>query len=408
MLLFASLFIAYLLLTKYQDVLFLMNLAIFMSKNNPLLYDEDELNLFYQGGEEDECELDKATVVPATVVPTVAKYEDKYSEKFNRFPNNFVFTEEEVKEEEVVFVRRMREAEETKRRDLEEINANLLKISRVEEAYALKDRSELLKYFDMDEEEEETDDEEEEGETQEEQGDELYTELLDNKAVLEKALVEALNTNPLGFVSEGVPMGLLKDVDIEEVRVEAHNEIVKQKLDKLMNSYVLEHTPVGNIYMRFNNSKKSFEYFSNNTIPYRYLESVSRKYVMTFWCKPIFVSIEDELKKSEEREKAGTDGRTVVALSPVPTPVPLSAVYKTKNRLNSVLPPQIINKYKSNKPCVRELLKENTNQYTWEGRLSGFSPLKPIDRKLVNKQLSLTYEDFKAKQSLVKRMAHNS
>jgi hypothetical protein len=57
--------------------------------------------------------------------------------------------------------------------------------------------------------------------------------------------------------------------------------------------------------MRYNNEKKSIEYFSNNSIPYRYLEPVGRKYIMTYWCKPIFFDIEEELKKLIGAEESG-------------------------------------------------------------------------------------------------------
>jgi hypothetical protein len=43
-------------------------------------------------------------------------------------------------------------------------------------------------------------------------------------------------------------------------------------------------------------------------------------------------------------------------------------------------------------------LKEQANRYTWEGRLTDFSPLKNIDKKLLDKKLSMTYADFKRMQ----------
>ena len=41
------------------------------------------------------------------------------------------------------------------------------------------------------------------------------------------------------------------------------------------------------------------------------------------------------------------------------------------------------------------LVKENANRYTWEGRLTNFCPLKQIDKKILDKKLSMTYADFK-------------
>jgi hypothetical protein len=79
--------------------------------------------------------------------------------------------------------------------------------------------------------------------------------------------------------------------------------MLNKKLDGYMNNYVNDMTPLGNVYMRYNNSKKSFEYYSNNTIPYRYLEPVGRKFVLTYFCKPLFIDIEDELNKSKLKKE---------------------------------------------------------------------------------------------------------
>jgi len=193
----------------------------------------------------------------------------------------------------------------------------------------------------------------------------------------------------------------------EEMKNVAHQFIINNKLDSYIDNYVLEYTPLGNIYMRYNNNKKSFEYFSNNTIPYRYLEPVGRKYVMTYWCKPIFVDIEEELKKSEERQKLEEGKKN--ELEPlnkskqilkfqnynkeINNSSTMRQIQKNRPQTNMVLPPHIMSNVKSSNE--NKLLKEKANRYTWEGRLSNFSPLKMINKKIVNKNLSLTFADFK-------------
>jgi hypothetical protein len=163
--------------------------------------------------------------------------------------------------------------------------------------------------------------------------------------------------------------------------------------------------------MRYNNDKKSFEYFSNSTIPYRYLEPIGRKYVITYKCKPLFVDLEEELKKASNN---ATKNATKNFKQDNITPSKISQFKKynnqellknaiitpnNKRKNNFVLPPQI----KANLPNVnqsneKQLLKENANRYTWEGRLTSFNPLKKIDRKLVDKNLSLSFADFKRLQ----------
>jgi glycosylphosphatidylinositol transamidase (GPIT) subunit GPI8 len=72
---------------------------------------------------------------------------------------------------------------------------------------------------------------------------------------------------------------------------------------------------------------------------------------------------------------------------------------KNRNSTNIVLPPHIMaNVQNINSNNEKKFLKENANRYTWEGRLNSFSPLKKIDLKIVNKNLSLSFAEFKKMQ----------
>jgi hypothetical protein len=140
---------------------------------------------------------------------------------------------------------------------------------------------------------------------------------------------------------------------------------------------------------------------------------------MTYWCKPLFVDIEEELKiaeiKFDEEKKKKEDDierrKDEINHNPKNVLAKLKNYNKDtinqnnikphmKNRAsNNILPPQI----KANLPNVnqhseKQLLKEKSNRYTWEGRLTNFSPLKKIDRKIVNKKLEMTFADFKKMQ----------
>ena len=77
--------------------------------------------------------------------------------------------------------------------------------------------------------------------------------------------------------------------------------VIDERLDKLKNNFVMEKTPLGNVLMLYNNKRGSFEFYSDNTIPYRYLEPVSRKYVKMFDCRPIYCDMDEELKISEQK-----------------------------------------------------------------------------------------------------------
>ena len=256
----------------------------------------------------------------------IEKYEDKYLQKYKLFPNEYFFTEEELKLE--------------------------------------KDKYEEYK----------------------------------KKSIFE---VEEFNLN---LINE------------DELIKNAKDYVINEKLNNYINNYVLETTPMGNIFMRYNNNKKSFEYFSNNTIPYRYLEAVGRKYVLTYYCKPIFIDLEEELKKSQEKlddelkktqEKLEEESQNKIIKSKdlfvrlktynkdSKPQMQTAHMQKNREKNNFVLPPQI----KANLPNVnsneKQLLKENANRYTWEGRLANFTILKTTKKNVFDKNYNLSFSDFK-------------
>ena len=48
-----------------------------------------------------------------------------------------------------------------------------------------------------------------------------------------------------------------------------------------------------------------------------------------------------------------------------------------------------------------DVLKDNANRYTCEGRFSNFQILKKVDKKIVDKRLAMTFADFKKMQNAV-------
>ena len=63
---------------------------------------------------------------------------------------------------------------------------------------------------------------------------------------------------------------------------------IKQTIPKI-NNIVMEYGPFGNIAMRYNTSEKGVEYWVDNQISYRQLETVARKYVNIFGCSDIYI-----------------------------------------------------------------------------------------------------------------------
>jgi len=373
----------------------LNNFYEFICENNTML-----LNYY----DEDNKQEDNKVEIVEEIKQIQTKYEDKYLDKFKTFPNEFRIDETEFRQENEEYERIKIEYEKNRLDTINAIHERLFKINEIQERGNIDHTKEryteninafgidcLIKFLDIEE------------EYNEDQDDfdieELYQDLLKHKEELLKKLDETEKM----IMTE------------EEMRKKAREVIINKKLDKFMDNYILEHTPLGNIFMRYNNDKKSFEYFSNNTIPYRYLEPVGRRYVMTYWCKPIFVDIEEELKRAEikfdegvkikmmeekerEEEIKRNPKKILAQLKKYNKETKDQTMRPMKNRSNKngILPPQIqANLPDVNKTTDKQLLKENANRYTWEGRLTNFSPLKKIDRKILDKKLAMTYADFK-------------
>ena len=184
--------------------------------------------------------------------------------------------------------------------------------------------------------------------------------------------------------------------------------VIKERLDKLINNIIIESTPLGNVIMMYNNKKEVFEYYSDNIVPYRFLETVARKYVITYFCRPLYIFMEDELKESEKKlleQQTNAKRKAEEELANKSTVVPKKSVFakfKSYNKealsgqVNKGAPPKnsIPNNTSTNndKPI---LLKERANRYNFQGKTANFSLLKKVDKKLVNKKFAMTFSDFK-------------
>jgi hypothetical protein len=187
-------------------------------------------------------------------------------------------------------------------------------------------------------------------------------------------------------------------------------------LESLKNNIVVEHTPLGNVAMHDDIKREAFVYYSDSVMPYRYLEVVARKYVITFHCKRVFIDMEDEINKAktkieeqknakkQEEEQAQAENQEL-ELKEEPKKKNVFANFKTYNKNTT--------KDSSNKPTTGNstatnsenkktediILKENANHYTCDGRYSNFIVLKKVDKTLVDKRLKMSFADFKKMQA---------
>ena len=160
-------------------------------------------------------------------------------------------------------------------------------------------------------------------------------------------------------------------------------DIDKEDLEQFKNKIIIENTPRGNILLYFNFETEVFDYYCDKKdIPYLYLETVARKYVTQYNCKQIFVNMADELKKdSPEIIKQSVPDNKQINQIVQKTPF---AEYKKYNK----------NISRGNKNDTKKyILKENSNRYSYCGKISEYSFLKDH----YYKNTKMTFADFKNK-----------
>jgi hypothetical protein len=90
-------------------------------------------------------------------------------------------------------------------------------------------------------------------------------------------------------------------------------ENTKDKDSDFKNCIVLSNTPKGLVYMRYHKEDEGFEYWTDNAIDYKYLESVARKYVTVFSCRDLYierfvllkekiVNLKEQIEENKRRE----------------------------------------------------------------------------------------------------------
>ncbi len=325
------------------------------------------------------------------------KYEDKYLENIRKLNKEWEFTEEEITEESELVDSFFSGSKENIAIRIEE----LIKMCSDLERDIEEDTDEVRVESNNEEQEEpyETTVEERNNERRQ-QINEMTDELNNIKLLIETkdGLNELMN----------------------KAKENARKFIVNKRIDKLDNCHVMEKTPQGNVLMIYDKSRESFKYYSDSTIPYRYLEVVARKYVKMFNCRPLFVDMEEELKlfeekweKEQEQKKIKEEQQKMAAEETFKIVKPVEekkknvfAKFKSYNKdaggkMNMAAPPKnsIPNKFSSEvKEDEKILLKEKANRYTYEGKFANFNFLKVPEKKTCNKKLGLTFADFKKMQ----------
>jgi hypothetical protein len=329
------------------------------------------------------------------VVKPEKKYEEKYLEQIRSLSDEFIFNDEESKLGEELLTNFFNNAVNSLKNEKEGLNNRLIFLQQ-----ELSDM-ENIEFSEEDKNPTYDDDIGQEIEPFEER-------------IREKI---SLFSDELNTIKDKLVHLDQKVISEDEIKEEVHNHIINQRLDKLKNNFIIEKTPLGNVLMFYNNKKESFEYHSDNSIPYRYLEVVCRKYVLTFNCRFLFVDMEKELEKYEKKLNADKEkiakekeqkeekekSEELSSDTKNSSKKNVFAKFKSYNkdagsgRVNKAPPPK--NSIPNNKVVKNDnelvLLKERANHYSYEGKFANFNILQKVDRKKIDKTYSMTFADFK-------------
>lgn len=181
-----------------------------------------------------------------------------------------------------------------------------------------------------------------------------------------------------------------KDVSYENKYYDKFQEMESEDLEEegvksLQNSVLYEMTPKGRIIMYYNFEKESFIYHCDTKdVPYLYLETVARKYALTYHCKKIVVDIKKELEVARETSIVNENNKSKILVGVKADS--LFATFKSYNRKGSGGSKTINKKF---------ILRQNANRYSYGGKVNEFPFIKTNDYKLEKPMEKMDYETFK-------------
>jgi hypothetical protein len=169
----------------------------------------------------------------------------------------------------------------------------------------------------------------------------------------------------------------------------------KIKRENLKNNFIMEMTPHGNVIMFWNENNEVFSYYSDGTMPYRFLEVVARKYVIMYDCKDLYYVMEEQMKEvivetvSKKKEETSSvfaklKNYNHSSIDSVKKGGLQNSISKTNYKPNSISKPNVVKK--------NVILKENSNHYSCMGRIVNFNFLK---REKPKNKMDISFSEYK-------------
>ena len=167
-------------------------------------------------------------------------------------------------------------------------------------------------------------------------------------------------------------------------------------------TYIVEHTPLGNVFMSYDSNRETFVYYADHIIPFRFLEVVSRKFALSYHCKHLVVDVELEEQKmmeeetEEKTENEDTEEKKVVKeITAIHEPSgKVFAKFKSYNQQQSgpsAVGVKETTKF-NNKKSV--LVVEKSNRYSCQGKIANMIFLKK-PKKDINERHKMSFAEFK-------------
>ena len=165
------------------------------------------------------------------------------------------------------------------------------------------------------------------------------------------------------------------------------DELEEDIVKGLKNSVLYEMTPKGRVIMYYDFDKESFTYYCDTKdIPYFYLETVARKYALTYNCKKIVVDIKKEMENAKKEMNTSTAKLSTINENTIDTTTNLFASFKSYNRKGTGGSKSMNRKF---------ILRQNANRYSYSGKVIQFPILKTDDYKTEKPMEKMDYETFK-------------
>jgi tetratricopeptide (TPR) repeat protein len=156
--------------------------------------------------------------------------------------------------------------------------------------------------------------------------------------------------------------------DLEE------KELTDQFVKDLTLNVIREETPKGEVLMYYSHEMESFIYYAKTKeIPYKYLETLARKYVIMYDCKRIYVDIRKEYEKGLNKYKELKENKTPEGVTGGTAGTgggggekkkkQIFVSFKTYNRKGEVNAKQKDKIY---------ILREKANRYSYRGKIEEY------------------------------------